>query len=217
MKRLDDYISAFWGAKFQHALPGLRRQLGAVDWSARTPNCGIAGSTFRAYQGWKYPPSQTFRGWAQQAIDTLDPHELANEIASTRGFSTWHSSLLRSLGHHWQRREGRLPPLAHQLKLVDLFVKWLSGYNVGGHRFVAALEKHARCALDSQTLRRMNECYSQALPLGEPSMGSVISQQTYDLCQELIARFSRMFGGTPLLFDYFAWTKGGSIRKRATT
>jgi hypothetical protein len=68
---------------------------------------------------------------------------------------------------------------------------------------------HAICPLDRQILARLNECLSGALPMASPSMGHIANMRTYDFCQELIADFAGSCGGTPLLFDYWAWKRGG--------
>ncbi|VAW77598.1 hypothetical protein MNBD_GAMMA14-1284 [hydrothermal vent metagenome] len=134
---------------------------------------------------------------------------MTKRIESREGFLEWHEFLLASLERRWRYYEGGVPDLAHRLKLVDLFIKWLSGYDFGEPRFIEALEHNAHCALDSQTLHKMNICYSNALPIARPSMGNIANMRSYLLCQDLIDRFATRFGGTRLLFDYFAWRKGG--------
>ena len=49
-----------------------------------------------------------------------------------------------------------------------------------------------------------------ALPIRKPSMGDIHSENTYAFCQTLITNFATHFGGSRLLFDYFAWRRGGS-------
>lgn len=210
MQRLDDYFSERCGAAFSRRLPRLRKKLGVVDITNRKPGYGVTGNTFRAYRGWGNLPSDIYNGWAEKITDSLEPHKLAAQIATRDGFLEWHASLLASFERRWRYYEGGIPDLAHRLKLIDLFIKWLSSHNFGEPKLIAALERNAHCALDSQTLRKMSECYSNALPLGNPSMGNVTNMRAYLLCQELIDRFSMRFGGTRLLFDYFAWRKGGN-------
>ena len=70
-------------------------------------------------------------------------------------------------------------------------------------------EAHAHCALDRHTLTKLNGCLSFALPMPHASMGNILTNNTYVFCQDLISEFTRHCGGTPLLFDYFAWKRGG--------
>jgi hypothetical protein len=209
MQRLDDYFCERTGAAFARRLPVLRRKLGAVDISHRSSGYGVAGNTFRAYPGWGNRPSDIYNGWAERITKSLDPKSLAKEIATRDGFLDWHTALSISLERRWRHYEGTVPDLAHRLKLIDLFVKWLSSHNFREPQFLAALERNGNCALDSQTLRKMNQAYSNALPIGKPSMGNITNVRSYLLCQDLIQRFSVRFGGSRLLFDYFAWRKGG--------
>jgi hypothetical protein len=40
-------------------------------------------------------------------------------------------------------------------------------------------------------------------------MGHIANEHTYNFCQDLVAEFAASCGGTPLLFDYYAWKRGG--------
>ncbi len=210
MQRLDDYFCERTGAAFARSLPRLRRKLGAVDISNRKAGYGVAGNTFRAYQGWDNRPSDIYNGWAEKITESLEPKILAKTISTRAGFLNWHAELSTSLERRWRYYEGAIPDVAHRLKLVDLFIKWLSSHDFGERKFISALERNANCALDSQTLRKISQAYSNALPLGGPSMGNITNMRAYLLCQELIQRFSFRFGGSRLLSDYFAWRSGGS-------
>ena len=210
MQRLDDYFSDDYGGAFARQLPMLRKKLGVVGISNRSPGYGVAGNTFRAYRGWENHPSDIYNGWAEKITESLEPQKLARQIMSRNGFNQWHATLLASLERRWRYYEGSIPALAHRLKLVDLFIKWLSSHDFGEPKIITALERNAHCALDSQILRKMNKCYSNALPFDNPTMGSISNIRAYLLCQELIERFSIHFGGTRLLFDYFAWRKGAN-------
>jgi len=209
MHRLDDYISAKYGAKYVRSIPKIVKELGALDISIRKPGFyGVSGNTFRAYQGWDNQPSVIFNGWAKRIVESIDPQNLSKQIKEREGFLEWHDSLFSSLERRWRYYEGSTPDLAHKLKMIDLFIKWLSAHNLGNPKIITALVRHANCALDSQTLDMMNKCYSNALPLGKTSMGNIKTIQSYLLCQDLIDRFSRRFGGTRLLFDYYAYKRG---------
>ena len=210
MERIADYFSSEQGAAFAKALPSLRAQIGADPWVPLGSNYGVGGNTFRAFVGWPEKPGAVYRGWAERTCQRLDVTALVQQLQTSDGFSVWHASLASSLQRAWQRQQGSALSFAHQHKLIDLFVKWLSRHDFSSPKLSESLIVHANCALDSQTLIKLNECLSMALPLTKPSMGDIHSKNTYLFCQGLIEKFSVHHGGSRLLFDYFAWRKGGS-------
>ena len=209
MRPLSHYFAPELQREFTEALPDLRAQLGRLPFARRDRQLGVGGETFRAYRNWTYPPSTTYRTWAAQVCKRLSPQYLQQQLISQTAFDAWHTSLATSVQDQWRITEGKDLSFAHQHKLVDLFIKWLSGYDFGTPIISAGFEAHAKCALDRQTLQKLNECLSTALPMPAPSMGHILTKTTYLFCQELIAEFSMSCGGTPLLFDYFAWKRGG--------
>jgi len=210
MERIDDYFCPIQGAAFAHAVPSLRAKIGIASFEPLGSNYGVAGNTFRAYRGWPERPSAVYRLWAEGVCGELDVELLTRQLETNEGFDVWHRSLASSLQNAWQQKQGGELSFAHQHKLVDLFVKWLSSHNLSSPRLSESLVTRANCALDSQTLSKLNECLSMALPIVSPSMGDIHSKRTYEFCQKLIERFSIHFGGSRLLFDYFAWRSGGS-------
>ena len=210
MRWLDDYISEREGRAFKKQLPRLQKRLGEVDWPPPTYSYCISGNTLRAFPGCHNRPRDLVDGWAERVWKGIEPSELAKAITSKAGFEKWHDSLHTALKRRWRYYEGEVPSLAHRLKLVDLLIKWLSQHNFGSDELKQAFEKNAHCALDSQVLSKLNACYSCALPLRNPSMGDIVNMNTYLICQKLVERFSNRFGGTPLLFDYYAWQRGGA-------
>lgn len=208
MHTLHDYFSSERGEAFANALPALRQRVGVIPFAQRSSHFGVAGNTFRAYRGWQREPSKVYRKWAEGICNTLDAPSLAVRVASAEGFRGWHASLAELLQVHWTDQQGGVLSFAHQHKLIDLFVKWLSAHDFGCQQLSQSLVSHANCALDSQTLQKLNECLSMALPISNPSMGDIHSRQTYSFCQNLIERFATQYGGTRLLFDYFAWRRG---------
>lgn len=208
MHSLPDYFSPEHGKAFANALPELRRRIGCTSIEQRSDDFGVGGNTFRAYRNWPLPPSSIYREWAESIYNNIDANRLADQVYTAEGFREWHISLAESLQAHWKVKQGEALSFAHQYKLIDLFIKWLSGYNFGIPQLTNAFMLHGNCALDSQTLSKLNECLSFALPLTRPSMGDIHSWRTYDFCQTLIGRFTDHYGGTRLLFDYFAWQPG---------
>jgi len=112
MKRLDDYFSDKCGAEFSRCLPKLRKKLGVTDISNRKPGYGVAGNTFRAYQGWHNRPSDIYNGWAERIVKSLESDVMTKRIESREGFLEWHGFLLASLERRWRYYEGGVPDLA---------------------------------------------------------------------------------------------------------
>lgn len=210
MKMLSYYFNPDLGERFANGLPELMNQIGKISFINRDSSYGVAGNTFRAYRGYEARPSQLYQEWAESICNEFSIPMLKKQLRTREGFLVWHTYLAESLQQQWIRREGLSLSVAHKYKLVDLFIKWLSGHDLGSSVLSKYLVTHANCALDSQSLSKLNECLSFALPLSNPSMGDIQSEATYQFCQELIERFSTHFGGSPLLFDYFAWKKGGN-------
>lgn len=208
MQDLQRFYDQELGAKFSNALPGIRQRIGRTPFAKHSTDYGVAGNTFRAFRNLPVKPSHVYRQWAEAKCNTIDPASLAEEIGHSEGFITFHSSLAVDLRAFWQDLQGVNLSTAHQYKLIDLFIKWLSEHDFGHDALNEALICNANCALDSQTLRTLNRCISFALPIKNPSMGDIHSGVTYDFCQQLIGDFAKNFGGTRLLFDYFAWKYG---------
>ena len=210
MERIADYFSPEHGAAFASAIPSLRAKIGVTPFEPLGSNYGVGGNTFRAYVGWPKKPSTIYRLWAERTCKQLDLQRLAQQLETSEGFKDWHSSLAASLQDHWLHEQDKSLSFAHQHKLIDLFVKWLSSHDLSSPTLSNHLVNQANCALDSQTLGKLNECLSMALPITKPSMGDIHTRNTYEFCQALIENFSVRFGGSRLLFDYFAWRSGGS-------
>jgi len=209
MQPISTYFNAKLTASFTRALPRLRGQLTKVPYAKRSDTFGVAGETFRAYRGWYNPPSILYREWASSVCDDLTTESLTPRLQSRHSFVEWHDSLAKSLQKYWYQYERRRLSFAHLYKLIDLYVKWLSRHNFGSTGITSGFIAHANCALDRQTLTKLNACLSFALPMPAPSMGQILGATTYQFTQEAISEFASHCGGTPLLFDYFAWKKGG--------
>jgi len=196
--------------KYQKALLKIKSEkIGKLDWDLREEDCGIAGNTFRAYTGWENSPSETYRNWAEkqnEEILKLSP----KSISSQEDFDTWHQKLAESLQRHWQKAEdGNRLSVAHKYKLIDLYIKWLTRYKHPEPELNAMLIQFGHCALDRQTLAKINEHLDGLLPIAKPSMGCIATENAYAFCQAIIRDYCNAAGGTPLLFDYYAWQRGG--------
>lgn len=212
MCNLQQYFSDDYGGLFQGAVHGiLNDEIATIPPAEHDGRFGVGGNTFRALVNCQRPPSDVYREWATLAFAILnaDPQAVADTINTQEGFAAWHAELAASLQNYWQHeQDGHALEFAHQNKLVDLFIKWLSALDLGNEQLTNAFVAYANCALDRTTLAFLNQCLSSALPLSNlPRMGHVRTAQTYAFCQCLIRCVAENYGGTPLLFDYFAWAQ----------
>ena len=209
MQPIARYFAHKLKREFTRVIPKLRAELAQVPFAQHGLDYGVGGETFRAFRNWEHRPSDLYRTWAASVCAQLSPDILAEKLGSRRAFAQWHRSLVVDLQAHWFAHENHHLSFAHQYKLVDLFIKWMSRHDFGSPKIPVGFEAYAHCALDRQTLGKLNECLSLALPMPNPSMGDILADTTYFFCQDLIREFTTHCGGTPLLFDYFAWKRGG--------
>ena len=209
MRPISEHFCRKHQQAFSAALPGLRQLVGTKAFGLHDHQYGAAGNTLRAYRGFPKPPSGVFRAWAANLSGRLSTSDLEHQLASRDAFLHWHAALARQLQHVWRCEQGRPLNFAHQFKLVDLFIKWLSEHGFGSTLITEGFIKYGNSALDRQVLAKLNECLSGALPMPTPSMGHISNEHTYAFCQDLIAEFAGSCGGTRLLFDYYAWRRGG--------
>jgi len=198
--------------KYQKLLPKIKEKVGKLDWNSRADSCGVAGNTFRAYGAYVKEgsrPSDTYRKWTEKqnkSILKLSPES----ISSQEDFENWHRKLAESLQRHWQKVEdGKQLSVAHKYKLVDLYIKWLTQHKLPEPELNNIFIQFAHCALDSQILAKINYHLDGLLPIAKPSMGCIATENAYAFCQAVIRDYCNSVGGTPLLFDYYAWQRGG--------
>jgi hypothetical protein len=205
---VEKYISKPHLKDFENSLPQIKKIIGVKSTNDMPKNFGIAGNTFRAYRNWKNRPSHNYQVWAKSVTDDILKSDKFPEIEEKEDFDVWHTSLAASLQKQWCQIEGKPLSFAHTYKLVDLYIKFLSGFRFKNNTFLEGLIKNANCALDSQIIKRINVCYDNMLPVSKPSMGDIHGRSTYDFCQNLIELFANCCGATRLEFDYWAWVKG---------
>lgn len=212
MTDLNKYISDKCASEFSRRVSKLQKKTGAMQHLEHDdPTYGIAGNTFRAFTGWKRKPSNTYKEWAASITEGINAQILGKVTKSRCSFLEWHSDLFRLFQKHWKKKQGKNLSIAHCYKCVDLYVAWLVKGYFGDLSVSQALERVANCPLDKQTLAKLNECYSRALPMGKPTMSHITDINTYNFCQELIGVFVEYADkkrGNRILFDRFAYKRG---------
>ncbi|SBR48331.1 hypothetical protein [Halomonas sp. HL-93] len=211
---MEKFYDQSIGQDFQSRLEGLKKKLRSQPFEVDSSSYGIAGNTFRAYRGYNLRPSVVYRQWAslktKDLVSNSDP-----SIENQAEFDAWHQDLFESISEYWLAEQRQKMSFAHTSKLLDLYIKWLVTNQECPQRLATAILRYGYCALDSQILFRLNQCLSGALPIKNPTMGDILNKNTYLFCQELIKGFAEKFGGTRILFDYYAWEPGGFLRTRS--
>jgi hypothetical protein len=210
---MKKYYNNDLGKDFSSKLDELKKRLRSQSFNPATSKYGIAGNTFRAYRNYKTPPSKVYREWAKEVTSQLLIDRKIPNLSNQNKFDKWHLELFDSINQRWNTRQNKTLSFAHTFKLLDLYLKWLSSNKECPKELSESILKFGYCALDSQILLKLNECLNGALPLKNPSMGDIINSNTYEYCQKLIKDFCEKYGGTRLLFDYYAWEKGGASKK----
>ncbi len=204
------YIDKSQARIFSKALVGIRKNIGSSSLASisNEKQYGVAGNTFRAFRGYNLAPSVVFRNWAKERTEKIINHDSKTKL-NQKSFITWHNDLVNSLGSYWLESQGDALSFSHNRKLIDLYVKWLSQFQFQHYTFHLDLNRFSYCALDSQTLSKINKCYSECLPINKASMGDIYNKNTYDFMQKIVHDFCLSCSATPLEFDYWAWKKGG--------
>lgn len=206
---MKQYIDNKQLVLFKKSLTRIRKIIGNKNVSEIDTSYGVAGSTFRAYRGYAESPSGVYREWAKTQTYEIIKSQPTKDISSNAKFKLWHENLCNSLNKHWKKKQCKNLSFAHSYKLIDLYIKWLSQYDYKDKNFVKKLNQYASCALDRQTLEKINLCYGKCLPISQPRMGDIFNQNTYDFCQRIINDFCMKTSATKLEFDFWAWKKGG--------
>lgn len=205
---MRNYYNEELGRDFSEQVEALRNLARKESFDENNSTFGIAGNTFRAFTGYKLPPSQIYKEWSSQQTKLIFS---SSDISfnSQSEFDKWHTSLFESLNNYWVERQGKELSFAHTYKAIDLYLKWLCSNSTCSETLSNNLLQFGYCALDSQILYKLNLCLSGALPIRKPTMSDIANQNTYNFCQSLIKDFAEYYGGTRLMFDYYAWKSGG--------
>lgn len=211
MLDIRNYIDHEKANAFRKAIVGIQNErVGVKSLQRHDSTYGVGGNTFRALRKLPERPSVVYRGWAESVFDRLATGEMHRSLRDQASFDQWHYKFAESLNSYWQQHQGQPLSVAHRYKFVDLYLKWVSELSLPNRADNEALISYGHCALDSQTLCALNSHLSGALPFKTIAMGDVHSETTYKFCQELCRTYCSIVGGTPLLFDYYVWKRGGS-------
>ena len=222
-----DYFNTEWLQMYEDYLPAAR------SWWLKNTSTktvfGVEQTTARSYstgqRGASSGPVAVFNEWAAYQVQALeqDPGWLRT-LAKREGFDRAHAGLAASLDAHWQqrvaaisaiteagdlsegqRRVSRVLTVGQKYKFVDLFVRHL--WIEHGDRALNADSSlpHARTPLDRKSLHVLSATFNGILIAPKFSMGMVVSEAQYSYCQALVEMVCHARGGTPLLFDVFAW------------
>lgn len=219
---LRTYLDSTWVKRYQNYHQTAR------DWWAEQTGTrslyGVEQSTVRSYstgiRGAAHGPTAIFNEWAKVQADALNSWPAG---ASRQDFEELHSRLAETLQAHWRARLKEIRSLRDPLaagngriceelsvgqtyKLVDLFVR---------HLWITAPDKsagadgvfpHAHMPLDRKSMHVLSATFSGILMAPKFSMGMVVQEAQYRWCQALVRLACETAGGgTPLLFDRFAW------------
>jgi hypothetical protein len=225
---LSSYLSNEWLQLYKDYLPTAR------EWWLKNTTTkskfGVDQSTARSYStGQRGPingPVAVFNEWAQYQMQALDQDPEWRQTLNTReGFERAHAGFAASLAGHWRQRVSqvsatlqnseRLPrkrqrvtlelATSQKYKFVDLFVRHLWIERSDRSLDAESSFPHARSPLDRKSLHVLSATFSGILMAPRFSMGMVDSEAKYSYCQALVDLVCRVEGGTPLLFDVFAW------------
>ncbi len=206
MPSIDPYINRGEAKRFLASIPWINSEsIAQSKWNADHSTYGVGANTFRAFTGYQNKPSVQYRAWARNQSKSLSGEALLKATSSRQDFDAWHQELAQSLRRTWQRTQSKPLSVPHKYKLVDLYVKWLTRHAFTPPSVTEGLLNHAHCALDSRILNTINKCLSSALPLNAASMGHIATEEIYAFCQQVIREYCLAIGGTPILFDYYAW------------
>jgi len=194
---------------FKSLIPQLKDKPNSGDHLGQLSFFGITGSTFRAYQNKKRPPSEVYREWARTTLNGVVETTDAEKYKNKDEFENWSLGLLRSLDSYWsEQQEEELKP-AHLYKMRDLFLRFLCMHKSCPETLARSILQYGNSPLDSQSLAKLNECLKFSLPMENPSMKSVTNENSYNFCQQIIEAIAKKAGGSKLMFDFWAYKKGG--------
>jgi len=216
-----------WVSRYQDYLGRAREWW--TDKTRETTQLGVEQSTLRTMptglDGPKHGPLSVYNEWASRQLALLSKSSERWVLLQDRDeFERWHAELTQSLCSHWRQRTHEIAELrtketgapvepvnaelslAHRYKLVDLFVRWLRMKDAYAPALAAACLANGHIPLDRKSLHVLSETFGGIGLRGPFSMGDVHTEAAYQFYQSLARALCHEAGGSPLLFDVFAWT-----------
>lgn len=166
-------------------------------------NWGIAGNTFRAFQGFGVSPSQVYREWAHKrglSIIRNSPRRYSQE-----SFEILHGKLARSLDRFWTQKANRALTISEKFKIVDLFVKVVARSNEVCQSVRRFLLQYGHIPLDKYSLLLVRQMFYGIVVCPKPRMGHIEDGRTYQFIQSQIYRLTSRAKVPNLYFDFMAW------------
>lgn len=104
-------------------------------------------------------------------------------------------------------REYPALPRIQAYRMVDSFVKWLRTRADRRPMLARAIFEHRHIIVNGPTLDALHRACT-TVPVWSSQMTPLETSVSYGEIHELTREFCRQFGGTPLLFDVFARSRG---------
>jgi hypothetical protein len=224
---LGGYLSDEWLQMYEDYLPTAR-----AWWDRNTTTksaFGVEQTTARSYstgqRGATSGPVAVFNEWATYQVQALEQDPGWRRALGTReGFDRAHAGFAASLAAHWhqrvaaisainqadvpgerQKRVSRELTVGQKYKFIDLFIRYLWVERSDRTQDADSSLPWARLPLDRKSLHVLSATFNGILMARKFSMGMVVSEAQYRYCQALVGMVCIERGGTPLLFDVFAW------------
>jgi hypothetical protein len=219
-------LNAVWVERYRSYLGEARARWD--DKRRENTQFGVEQSTVRSIptglDGPKHGPLAVYNEWAGKQLTLLSKsRERWGALHQRAEFERWHAELTESLCRHWKQRTEEVAAertkeegtpvepvnselsIAHRYKLVDLFVRWLRMKGEQAPELAAACVANGHVPLDRKSLHVLSETFGGIGLRGPFSMGHVHTQGAYEFYQALARAVCAEAGGSPLLFDVFAW------------
>jgi len=170
---------------------------------------GVAGSTFRAYKGHKYPPSKTYKEWVNTFFEDNKLKKELSKCSDRNTFLLIHKKITDDLDFFFKtnnpnsQKNGGLS-ISKKFKLVDLFIKYLCLSKRNRNEF-KRLYYFCNIPIDKWSLLALKKHVKGIVLSNKPSMGDIKDEESYFIVQELIFGATQTINIPNLYFDIYAW------------
>lgn len=165
----------------------------------------VGANTYRAFRKVNPPPSEVFRSWASDYLDSDRRIRILRNIQSQLDYDEWHEDLCRSLRRRWRYVTGEEMGFGPSTKLPNLVMKLLARWDGFAPVECQRLIQFLHVPLDIYTLVGLRYSFpSRALPQ-VMTMGFVEDQFTYWCMQAKIREITGKARVPPIYYDVLAW------------